>query len=33
LAGTVSAMRVRMVTHADIDDAALEVALGALAEI
>jgi len=33
LAGTVSATRVRMVTHADIDDAALEVAMGALAAI
>ena len=33
LAGTVSATRVRMVTHADVDDDMLAAAIGALAAI
>ena len=33
LAGTVTATRVRMVTHADVDDAALDLALEVLATI
>ena len=33
LAGTVTATRIRMVTHADVDDAALDIAIGGLGEL